>query len=807
MSAREKDLTPDGFMATQTAQPTARPDVLTPDSFMAGQMGNPSTALTPDSFMQQQAVLPSATSKINETADFSNEDAERSSVHPFVPVVLPVSDEDTRMVEPSSWGRRAIFKVAQDRGIPEQFAREWADHQQVNGKLKTYDLQSRSPFGNTNELLKATGYDPNTKSLTLHVEAGMVDQLQRDYEESKGYFRKLKDVIDDPSAKPGAVAFQAVAPVVSGAAHVLDIATRPLQAASTAAIGLDRAVDPIVGASEVYAKGKPTNPLETLKALPGAVAHKFLTGETTPGFETPLTATVENFAGDHIPEGARPLVHTATEILGDPLTYAPFALKGLKGLSAAADVGEAASKESALKLLSEVPLHDEAAVSAAYERAAQAGIPDHHIRAALAGESVALDDLGKVSSPSLTFKENLYSALNLPRSVITAGDLSASARQGAMLSAGHPVKAAQAFVKQLKAFASEGSARQAMEAISSHPNYERLKEAGLFLPDMADSSLTVAAREEAFGSRLAKHVPLVNRSERAFNVFLNDLRFRVGSDILDSHPGMTSAELQEVSRTLNVLTGRGSLGPLNAHAADTAQILFAPRLLASRIQTPLLLASKSPVARAEAARSIISFVGANLGFLGAAKMAGADVTLDPRSSDFMRIKVGDTRIDLMAGYQAPIRYAAQLIMGQRKNVETGEVKQASRLGTAGHLLRTRLAPQLGIPLDLATGKNVAGEKVGAKDAVLSGIEYLSARDIYEAYEADKRRGGSGKRGAALGALSLLGVGVSTYHTKDATPAQKDYARSLAQKAGEQIDVDHLSAAQASAIINRLKGNN
>jgi hypothetical protein len=106
---------------------------------------------------------------LNATEIPSARGAAQSAQQPYVPVTLPVSDEDTRMVGPASWGRRAIFKVAQDRGIPEDFTREWMDHQQANGKLKTYDLQSRSPFGDTNELLKATGYDPNTKSLTLHV--------------------------------------------------------------------------------------------------------------------------------------------------------------------------------------------------------------------------------------------------------------------------------------------------------------------------------------------------------------------------------------------------------------------------------------------------------------------------------------------------------------------------------------------------------------------------------------------------------------------------------------------------------------
>jgi hypothetical protein len=381
-------------------------------------------------------------------------------------------------------------------------------------------------------------------------------------------------------------------------------------------------------------------------------------------------------------------------------------------------------------------------------------------------------------TPAGQIKDNIYAALSLPRSIITAGDLSASGRQGAALAAGHPVKAARAFGAQLRAFASEGQARAEMERIQNHPLFDVAKESGLFLPDLEDSSLSVGQREEAYASKFAKHVPLVKRSERAFNTFLNKLRFDVFTDAVKAHPEMSEKDMHSLSNTLNVLTGRGHLPTefLERHAAEAAQIIFAPRLLASRFESLTLPFRGSAVARREAARSLVSLVGVNVGLLGLAKMAGAKVDTDPRSTDFARIRIGNTRLDFAAGYQPLIRYTAQLLMGQRKDVETGEIRKAARLDIAEHLARTRAAPQVSTPIDLATGKNVAGEPVTLKSAALGSVEYLALRDIEEAVKDDLKHGRSGRRGAALGSLAIFGVGASTYDSEKKPKTQLQFKR-------------------------------
>lgn len=60
----------------------------------------------------------------------------------------------------------------------------------------------------------------------------------------------------------------------------------------------------------------------------------------------------------------------------------------------------------------------------------------------------------------------------------------------------------------------------------------------------------------------------------------------------------------------------------------------------------------------------------------------------------------------------------------------------------------------------------------------------AARDLLEAIAEDRRRGGTGARGAALGSLSLLGGGVSTYNRHRPGVGKTLTRAALLQKARE-----------------------
>ena len=58
---------------------------------------------------------------------------------------------------------------------------------------------------------------------------------------------------------------------------------------------------------------------------------------------------------------------------------------------------------------------------------------------------------------------------------------------------------------------------------------------------------------------------------------------------------------------------------------------------------------------------------------GLAILAGATVEKDPRSSDFAKLRFGNTRIDFLAGIPSVITFIARIITGKTKNAK-GEIK-------------------------------------------------------------------------------------------------------------------------------------
>lgn len=745
-----------------------------------------------------------------------------------ISVALPVEENEMRMTD-SQLMRRAFHSIARAQGIPDDFTREWLDGQEQAGKLKLYDLKTKQRQ-TAQDVFRSGAYDPETKQATLNVEMPMVRRLAQDYENSKGYFEKIGEVISDPNMKPGEKFFFNALPMTA------EVVTRPVRALSTAVAGAQRGLATQISAGLGIEGSDEEKGLYEGLNIPRAALTTLTTGETPEGYEQPIAEGADLLyqlgTGHKLPWLAR----AAVETVGDPVNLALFEAPKLPVAGRVlSKVNELVTGEDALSLGRAITQRAEKVFASggrvldpdntiariAVDEAGKAGVKlpvTYHPDGTATVEIDAPDGSGKLSvrlRPTSTateaaaaapsFKENIYSALSVPRAIKTSADLSAP-RQGAFLAAGHPVRAAQAFGEQFKSFFSQRAAQKTMEEIAGSPLAAVREKAGLFLPDLEDSSLRVGAREEAYGSRLTKRIPLVNRSERAFNVFLNKLRADVFDDIVTSHPGITDDELKLVADGINKLTGRGSLGWFENHGADVAQVLFAPRLLASRLQSPLLLASKSPVVRREAARSLSAFVGANLGFLGLVRLAGAQVELDPRSTDFLRARFGNTRVDLTEGVQPMARYTAQLLMGQKKNLDTGEIEDSSRFQTAKRMVRTRLAPQLSMPIDYLSGKNVAGEPLSLEDA-----EPLAIRDLVDAVRDDRRSGHSGARGAALGALSLLGAGVSTYRSPAATAMQMQYVRSLgatdeqaSRILGRSVKIDDLTRPQARKVIEALK---
>jgi hypothetical protein len=198
-------------------------------------------------------------------------------------------------------------------------------------------------------------------------------------------------------------------------------------------------------------------------------------------------------------------------------------------------------------------------------------------------------------------------------------------------------------------------------------------------------------------------------------------------------------------------------------------LLFSPRLIASRIRLlfdPRLYAGKGwegQIARQEARRSMAALLGLGGAVLTLAHQAGAEVGMDPRSADFGKIKIGDTRIDIWGGLQQYIVASYRMLSGEKVNSATGEVEDVGGfgkprfVGTLGDVVENKLAP---VPAYLNAwdkGRTFSGEPFNPlKEAgkLFLPIGFESAYDTQQQYGAPR---------AALGfGLNALGIGVNTY---------------------------------------------
>lgn len=363
---------------------------------------------------------------------------------------------------------------------------------------------------------------------------------------------------------------------------------------------------------------------------------------------------------------------------------------------------------------------------------------------------------------------------NIPRALMASADFSAPLRQSLTATISHPILAARA---GLEMFGQAGSAERAenwLLDLKESQGYQLIQDSGLYIAD--SSNPEVSAREEDFGSNLANYVPGVKASERAYSAYLNKMRvdiFSQGVNLL-LEDGMTFANNPAAYKSLatfvNASTGRGDLGKfLERGSKYLAPLFFSPRFLASRLQllSGSVLFGAPPAVKKMYIRDIGSTIAFGLVVLALFKYrGGADVEDDPRSSDFGKIRLGDTRWDIWGGFQQPVRYIIQFLSGQKKSSASGKIEELdgtnynkqTRLGVVGNFFRSKLAPLPAMAVDAMAGENMVGERFDLAKNWHKSITPLVWQGIYDSANQDGWAFGL----LATGLPSTFGVGVQSY---------------------------------------------
>ena len=384
-----------------------------------------------------------------------------------------------------------------------------------------------------------------------------------------------------------------------------------------------------------------------------------------------------------------------------------------------------------------------------------------------------------VRDPSMMkkLKELGIEVASIPKSIMSSADMSAPLRQG-LFFVSKPKEFFGAMKPMIKGFFSEKAYKETMQEIASRPNS--------FLYDKAKLDITriggaISKREEDFiGAAFAEKIPVlgagIKASNRGFSVFLNKLRADVFDSIYDSalkagHDVKSKHFLDSMGKMINAGTGRADLPFFKQSMTELGAILYSPRLLASRIEllNPMFYGSLDPFVRKEALKTLVGTSSILATTLGLANMVpGASVETDSRSSDFAKIKIGNTRMDILGGEGQIIVLMSRLFQNETKSTKTGEIKKLgegfkpeNRKTLVYRFLENKAAPLVSLGKALFEGTDYEGEPIDVKKEVLNRMMPLLVQDLVEVMEEHGILGG-----ALLGVPAFFGASLQSYGSEE-----------------------------------------
>jgi hypothetical protein len=376
-------------------------------------------------------------------------------------------------------------------------------------------------------------------------------------------------------------------------------------------------------------------------------------------------------------------------------------------------------------------------------------------------------------------------------------DLSATGRQALPQIMAHPSYFKDAMVAQTKAFARGSSFNEFVAAIKGRPDFDLMKDSGLYL------SSAGSGPEEAFASGLVKRISGVKGSERAFSAALDSVRVQAWDNYVGAvadNPHVTPETYKAIADLVNISTGRGVVPILDRSALGKQIVnalnvpLFSPRNMAGKFNliSPARLIRNAvdpatrPVAWLQARDATRGF--ATLGTtLGLMHVAGLDAGVNPFSDDFGKLRVGNAVYDLTGGEGMSVRYLAKMARSFREIEQGKPLKRGQTpLDLTTHYLRSQLQPAAAAGVDLATGKNFAGQPVTGADVAADLVVPFVVDDLYrgwvdaggsslsDVYAGKNFKPGIG--GAARGLPGVLGAGVAFYPKKDGASSSGTFPR-------------------------------
>ena len=200
--------------------------------------------------------------------------------------------------------------------------------------------------------------------------------------------------------------------------------------------------------------------------------------------------------------------------------------------------------------------------------------------------------------------------------------------------------------------------------------------------------LDIGIKEEEFPSSAPSKIPVLGRLFRASEVAYEAGAMRLRVDVVDrlyklaekNGVDLTNkATVGDINQLVNSMTGRGDMGLKPGTQAALNKAFFSIKKVKSDIDflTDWAKASKDPFVRKQAAQNLL-MVGSSMATILAIANAldPNSVEEDPRSANFGKIRIGDTRFDVTGGIVPLVILMSRIAAQSKKSATTDIVTKA-----------------------------------------------------------------------------------------------------------------------------------
>jgi hypothetical protein len=359
-----------------------------------------------------------------------------------------------------------------------------------------------------------------------------------------------------------------------------------------------------------------------------------------------------------------------------------------------------------------------------------------------------VSELKNGTKKPITASGFLSNVAGFSKSIKASFDNSALLRQGWKNLFAHPEiwyqNAKQSFVDLVQQFGGKEVMNEVNADILSRPNAMNGR--------YAKAKLALANVEDQFPSSLPEKIPVLGRAYKASEAAFTAFQYRMRADVFDKYmeiaekSGVDLADprqLESIGRLVNSLTARGHLGPAEPAANVTNAVFFSARKLKSDfdfLTAHQLEGGVTPFVRKQAAINLVKVTAGTAAILAIARAVDPkSVELDPRSSDFGKIRVKDTRFDVTGGMGSLITLAARLLTMSSKSSTTGKVTPlnsggfGARSGTdvVYNFFENKLSPAAALVKDLLKGHDFEGNPITVQGELSNLFTPLPITNIHE----------------------------------------------------------------------------